>query len=285
MTALTDMKHATISGFWAFVQERENIRIAKGAGKPPPWTEDKSLSIFFFCNVRREDDRGTQYYLNNIVPKADDKEDLFWRTCLYRAVNNIAWFEESFPSGVFGIAEWREDKQRIVDYLNDARLPYSSAYIVLQGPDGRERKAHFLDLTQWMDKNIGELVHQVEGAKTLREVWKKLQLVPYVGEFISLQVYRDLILAKAIPFVDDDFTYLGGGARQGLNQFGFKDYRSQYLALQELQKRSPDGLELNLGDMEQAMCEYRKWMNLNKGGGRHRYYKGNVAANRGSNSG
>ena len=73
--------------------------------------------------------------------------------------------------------------------------------------------------------------------------------------------------------MDDDFTYLGPGARQGLAQFGFKDYRSQYLALEELQKRNPDGLELNLGDMEQAMCEYRKWMNLSKGRGRHRYYR------------
>src|SRR3972149_5560054 len=93
----------SVAGFWEFCMEREAIRIRKEVDKlPPPWSVDTTLQKFHFCNVRREDDRGTLWYVNEVLPVADNATDLLWRTVLYRAVNNISWFEE-IGATVFGM--------------------------------------------------------------------------------------------------------------------------------------------------------------------------------------
>lgn len=279
MKKLPDLKeyeHPTIAGFWAFCQERESIRKRKEAGMPYPWTDDIVLQMYFFCNVKREYDKGTQWYLNNVARSeffGKLQPDLLWKTILYRSINSIKYFKDTFPEGqVFGSTVWAVYKDFLLEKIERGPLPSSSAYIILQGPDGRERKAHLLDQLEYLEKNIDFLTDHINNASSLKQVWKDLQDVPYVGPFIALQVYRDLILVDSIPFHDDDFTYLGPGARSGLVMFGFDHYKAQYLALQEIQKAHPEDLELNLGDVEQAMCEYRKYINLKAGGGRHRYY-------------
>ncbi len=280
---LPDLKaheHPTIAGFWEFCLEREQIRTRKESGMSSPWTQDIILEMYFFCNVRREDDRGTRWYLKNVITDCSIIEhrttkELLWKTILYRAINNVKYFEGI--GGVFGESQWQYNKDLIWDKIERGPLPSSPAYIVLQGPDGRERKDHLKDLIDHLENNIFQMNNDINNAKDLKYVWKRLQMVPYVGPFIALQVYRDLILADSLPFTDDDFTYLGPGARQGLQLFGFYEYPAQYLAIKEIQKAHPSELELNLGDVEQAMCEYRKYCNLRAGGGRHRYY--NVASN------
>jgi len=270
---LKEYEHPTIAGFWAFCQERESIRKRKEAGMPYPWTDDIVLQMYFFCNVKREYDKGTQWYLNNVaIPGLRGKlnQNLLWKTILYRSINSIEYFD--YLGGVFGPDEWFLDRGKIWDKIKVGPLPSNHAYIVLQGPDGRERKEHLHSQLEYMKIELGRIVNEINDAVDLKRVWKILQQVPYVGPFISLQVYRDLILVDAIPFIDDDFTYLGPGARSGLAMFGFDLYKAQYLALQEIQKAHPEDLELNLGDTEQAMCEYRKYINLKAGGGRHRYY-------------
>jgi len=280
---LKEHDHPTIAGFWEFCLEREQIRMRKESGMDSPWTDDITLKMFFFCNVRREDDRGTRWYLEAVkdwtIIEGKVTKELLWRTILYRAINNVKYFQEI--GGLFGEQQWLESGDSIWDKIERGPLPFSPAYIVLQGPDGQGRKAHLKDLLNYLEGNIFQLVEDINRAKDLKSVWKRLQWVPYVGPFISLQVYRDLILTRSLSFTDDDFTYLGPGARQGLQLFGFDKYPAQYLALQEIQKAHPPEIELNLGDVEQAMCEYRKWLNLKAGGGRHRYYnpKINLASN------
>lgn len=276
----------TVEGFWEFCQERESIRLKKEVGEPPPWTEDNLLKKFHFCNIRREHDRGTQYYLKQIVPEAESYEDLVWRTTLYRLINNVEWFENlgfSSPNvEVFGKSDWEVEKQSITRAINEARPPYSYAYIVLQQPDGKSRKEHLFESLAWMEKRLDAAVSgEILDAKRLREVWEILQRTPYVGPFISLQIYRDLILVGAIPFSDDDFVYIGPGARTGLKMiFGTDDYKMQYLALEKLRDTCPPNLNLNLGDIEHASCEFRKFLKLQSGGGRHRFYKNhNLATN------
>jgi hypothetical protein len=48
---------------WAYIEERERIRLRKEAGEPFPWTEDPILRAFKFTNVRRIHDRTTQAFL------------------------------------------------------------------------------------------------------------------------------------------------------------------------------------------------------------------------------
>ena len=266
----------SVQNFWAFCVERENIRLRKELGNPPPWTEDKILQEYHFCNIKREYDYGTRWYLN-WVAVAPDKLDLLWKTILYRTVNNVAWFEQI--GGVFGWQEWKSMSGDIVDYIEHAPPPYTPAHITLQSPDGKTRREHLYEQLYWLSEGLEDLAAQVYGASSLKAVWEHLKNVPYVGPFIALQIFRDLLLAKALPFSEDDFTYLGPGCRQGLLMIfpDIKNYRQQYAVLQEIQRLHPEELELNLGDMEHSMCEARKYWKLSQGGGRHRHYQPHLA--------
>lgn len=261
-----------VEGFWTFCLERERIRLAKEAGEPFPWTRDKILSKYHFCNVRREDDYGTRWYVENLAKRVSTPQDLLWKTTLYRAVNNIEWFKSI--GGVFSLEQWRADPQDIYTLINVAQPPYSLAHKVLQGPDGADRKTHLIEHLTWLEVHIEDLTQQVFHASTLEDVWKYLQMAPFIGPFISLQIYRDLILVGALPFSDNDFVYLGPGCRRGLELLfpEIKQYKQQYWSLQEIRDLHPDNLELSLGDVEHAMCEWRKYQGLKAGGGRHRFY-------------
>lgn len=265
----------SVEGLWDFCREREAIRLRKEAGQPPPWTENIILRKFHFCNIHREHDRGTRWYMGTVVPAAENFDDLLWRTILYRAVNNSAWFLRS-GVGVFGIKDWSLYNTEIRRNVAQASKPYSPAYITLQGPDGLDRKTHLLELLEAMARRFGAgFAREIRGAESLKQVWENLQTLPYVGPFIALQVYRDLLLADALPaFSDDDFVYLGPGCRKGVEMLlGIKPYKQQYVALQKLQQQVPEDLwPISLGDLEQTLCEARKYWRLQQGGGRHRYY-------------
>lgn len=51
--------------FFAFVRERESVRLKKEAGAPFPWTTDEILSTYKFTNVRREHDRTTKRFFEH----------------------------------------------------------------------------------------------------------------------------------------------------------------------------------------------------------------------------
>ena len=275
----------SVEDFFDFCQKREDIRLKRAAGQPPPWTDDPIFQTYHFCNIRRQDDYGTVWYMENVLPEAKDATDLLWKTTLYRVVNNLDWFRNLNyskwfeKSGVFGRHEWDEYHADILNSIEAAPPPYSPAHITLQSPDGKDRKQHLFQTITWLHVKIEPFAPQVYGADNLKSIWGALQQIPYVGPFIALQIYRDLILVGALPFSDDDFVYLGPGCRLGLSMIfpELKLYRQQYLALQEIRRINPLGL--NLGDIEHSMCEAAKYWKLQGGKGRHRYYRTHLATN------
>ena len=52
--------------FWYFAYERQNIWYKKLNGEKPPYTEDKILQEYKFCNAYRVLDRVSQYMLKNV---------------------------------------------------------------------------------------------------------------------------------------------------------------------------------------------------------------------------
>lgn len=49
--------------YWYFACERQNIFWKKINGDPAPWTHDKILQEYKFCNSYRVNDRVSQYLL------------------------------------------------------------------------------------------------------------------------------------------------------------------------------------------------------------------------------
>ena len=70
--------------YWYFAFERQNIFFKKKQKKPAPWTNDKILQEYKFCNTYRVNDRISQYLLRNIIynGKKYKDEDIIFRIIL-----------------------------------------------------------------------------------------------------------------------------------------------------------------------------------------------------------
>lgn len=53
--------------YWYFACERQNIFLKKLNGESAPWTDDKILQEYKFCNSYRINDRVSQYLLKNVI--------------------------------------------------------------------------------------------------------------------------------------------------------------------------------------------------------------------------
>src|SRR5262249_55992989 len=72
----------------AFAIEREAIRLRKETGQAAPWTADPILATGHFCNVHRENDRGTRWVSANIVTPQRDDPDLWHKLLIARCCSN-----------------------------------------------------------------------------------------------------------------------------------------------------------------------------------------------------
>ncbi len=293
MVKLGDLTHPSVEGFWAFIEEREHVRLRKE--KWPDalwnWTDDPTLAKYHFCNVRRADDHGTKWYMERIgnqqrVDDSRSNSQLLWQTCLYRLVNNTAWFERLQPDGfirpdIIYTPDWRER-------IKEAGTPSNKAYRNLTSSKNPTwtRSRRLRDYIQRTAKAGWHVpfTNAVQDATTPEEAWKALQVFPGIGAFSGLQVYRDLLLAGALPFAEDDWTYIGPGADEGIYLLMDAEgdvtkydlplsYEARYEWLQELHASSANTLNLVLGDVEHCMCEYVKWNKFRQGRGKMRRYE------------
>ena len=75
--------------YWYFAAERQSIFEKKKQGLMAPWTEDKILQEYKFCNSYRVNDRVSQYLLKNVIyngKKYSDK-DMIFRIILFKLFN------------------------------------------------------------------------------------------------------------------------------------------------------------------------------------------------------
>ena len=81
--------------YWYFACERQNIFWKKINGESAPWTEDKILQEYKFCNSYRVNDRVSQYLLKNVIynGKKYSNEDMLFRILLFKLFNKESTWE------------------------------------------------------------------------------------------------------------------------------------------------------------------------------------------------
>ena len=116
---LTDQQIDRLFDFLMFVSERENIRHRRwDLLEPKPWTDDPILRNYTFCNIYREEDRGTKWAIKNIItPNSANDCNLVFQTIAYRSINRIKTIEHvglpdltSFDADLFcqGLSEVKQ---------------------------------------------------------------------------------------------------------------------------------------------------------------------------------
>ena len=81
--------------FWYFAYERQNIWYKKLKEENPPYTDDKILQEYKFCNSYRVLDRVSQYMLKNVIynGKEYSNKDMLFRIILFKLFNKESTWE------------------------------------------------------------------------------------------------------------------------------------------------------------------------------------------------
>ena len=207
--------------YWRFAALRQDIFMQRVAGLQPPYTNDPVLSAHRFTNTYRASDRVSQYLIKNVIYDGSQSlEEVFFRTMLFKIFNRIDTWETLNKK--IGFPTWKtynfEKYARIFDSIMDnGKTLYSAAYIMPSPAFGSPRKhRNHLQLIEFMMKN--KIHKQIEGAKSLSEVFNSLLSCPSLGAFLAFQFTIDLNYSSIIDFPESQFVVAGPGAKDGIRK-------------------------------------------------------------------
>jgi hypothetical protein len=277
-----DIDRELVKGYFQYIQKRHAVYVNRFInGLPPPWTDDAILQKYKFCNVYRELDKGTIYYVENIS-KGRTGADLVFATIIYRIINNPLYFgynpiphlgdKTTIDSHITNMHEWVNGGNRLRSDAYLCNLP-GKAKEVFRMQDaiydllGEE---YMISLTQYLKRAVD-----------LKSAWWVLRKmrVPGCGKFISYEIVCDLMLVGFLPFTENDWANAGPGALAMIEKM--IPGANPLVAMQWLQLNQDKYLKewpykkLSLRSIEHNLCEFRKYKSLNGGPvrGKRRYYK------------
>jgi hypothetical protein len=265
---------------WAFIQERHNIYLKKQAGLPKPWTQDKILGSYRFCNVYRELDSVTIWIHENWRYQHRNDPDLWFAMVVARLIN---WPESLLAMG-YPIPY---DSARFIDTIHDRQArgfkAFSGAYIV-------STNGHAMDKAEYLDKYVlqplwesREELRPMEG-ESLASYFEDLSRFNGMGSFMAGQVIADVKYAGCLFSAPDWWVWAasGPGSRRGLNRVTSRPTdaswpgASWHSTLMELKAEidprvSLAGMpEIHAQDLQNCLCEFDKYERTRLGEGRPR---------------
>lgn len=210
---IKDVKKLSIQErFVYFIKERESIRLKKEAGEPWPWTDDEILQKYRFCNVRRMDDKVSQWLLKNWYIPNFNHPNMLVACTLARQLNNT----ESLGSVGFPFV-WEPQKvEQILNKRAKQGLKNFSAAYMITGTLGGTK------IQQVINKvvtPIAKILDSLNFGTSLEELWKQLLPCAGVSTFIAGQIVCDLRWAWDGTWNDRKvWAPIGPGSRRGMNR-------------------------------------------------------------------
>jgi hypothetical protein len=267
---ITEVKNLTTrERFLYWILEREQIRLRRELGQNKPWTDDEILQSYKFCNVRRMDDRVSQWLLRNWYVPFANHQHMITAVTLARQLNNTESLE------VVGFPEIRWNPLQAERILNERaaakKKNFAAAYMITGTLGGTKVQQIVHKVVTPMHKAVK--ANFFEGkTRTMQEFWESL--LPFAGfsSFISGQVVADLRWAIDGDWADrDTWAPMGPGSKRGLNRFFEKDkndkmnaaeFRTQFDKLLDFCTATlPTKLRnrLEAMDIQNCLCEFDKY--------------------------
>lgn len=257
--------------YW--IRERESIRLKKEAGDPKPWTEDPILQRYRFCNVRRMDDKVSQWLLENWYKPYKDHHNILIACVLARFFNLPSTLEAiGFPE------TWNAEKTRRKLRLMKKRglQIFNGAYMV-RGNDGVDKVACVINHSiQPLVKKPPEI-----DASSMRKTWEAIECRRGFGSFMAGQVVADLRWAMTGTWSDrNSWAPMGPGSKRGLSrlynrpldtkwsQQEFLEYLKEVVTTCYSQLPIELSRRLEMMDWQNCLCEFDKYMRTLLGEGR-----------------
>jgi len=274
-----------------FVNERETVRINRELGKSYPWTEDKILQEYRFCNMRRRDDRVSDWLIRNLYAPYKDHPLLWMMPVVARWINwpptiammlqHDAWEQDELHDDWFYALG-----DEIDDIVLSGGKAWTGAYMITARtiPDGRGKGNWIANSTLkpvWQNrKKFEEFFSRAPQYRTVEEAISLFKGQFNHGTFMAGQIVADWTYTHLLDQAPDLYTYapIGPGSTRGLNRLYDRGLekpikQEQFNAelihvLSEINKLVVflGGQRLTLHDCQNAMCETDKFLRLENGG-------------------
>jgi hypothetical protein len=208
--------------FWHLAAERQRIFLRRATGGPGPWTEDRILREYKFCNSYRASDRVSQFLIRDVIYDADlPSDDLLMRIVFFRLFSRVeTWSALETELGTLTLARLRSPRLiSVLERLQALGPIYTSAFILCANDAfGFSRKyRNHIELVRTMFRRRA-LPLAVARARGLSEVYSALADYPLIGPFMAYQLAVDINYSSLLDFHEDEFTVPGPGAVRGIRK-------------------------------------------------------------------
>ncbi len=264
------MIHANVEQFFWTASERENMKLRRGTGSPPPWTSDPMLSQWRFCNVHRADDRVSKWIIENLY--APWARPLQWSPVqILRNAVAARWINKIETLQLIRPYLENNDIQGARMLLNATPGPHFGAAYIIQSPTGLSKVDGIMQCIQRVWDKIWQLEDICKGNRLEpAHVW--LMQFPHMGPFMAYQVVCDLAYTHLLGLAEDRMTWTcaGPGATRGLGwiahddpaAFNYNGQRDQVIMkaqMAELLDRSRDPRLWPPGWTPWELCTVQHW--------------------------
>lgn len=262
------MNEGYLKLFERWIRTREQARIGKEAGKPWPWTSDNAINTNHFCNVRREDDRGTKELRAVVQRLVINEHRLPYAYTLARLFNHAPsleyLLEQDFPPSAEGLIEFMEKGIKV----------FNTAYVVSTCGASVPKPQYCVSVAL-------AVANTYVPRTTLKAAYGALRGVRGLGSFMAGQVVADLKNDRYLVDAEDWWSWstIGPGSKKGLD-FLFnggtteRNYQGRMEALNSALSPDIKAMNIHMQDLQNALCEFSKYIRiLTNGKGRRRVYK------------
>ena len=275
-----------------------------------PWTEDVFLANNKFTNVYRELDRNTQYQIENVYKKENNKKQLLWKILFFRFFNSPEFFEfikgskKSFEGIIPDYEDFDSDElKRLMDQFRAVKgNPFTNAYLTnsLACPGKTRDECFAFKVIPSLHKLVPELLKMFVKMKNPSDLIKLILTLPSVSDFMAHEFYQDLTYSERysgirfMKFDQNDYTNVGPGAEIGIRLIfpslsNMKDKEEAIHILRDLSEQYlskfgqfkylgyKDGKyfhdkkgDVTLHQIEMFLCEFQKYWKMMIGEGKQR---------------
>lgn len=278
--------------FFAFMQEREAIRLRKEAGDFPPWTDDPILSVYKFTNVFRHHDKTSKVLIDTFYRKHyyDNKETILMNCALFRYFGT--WeFAQAVGWQKYETFNFESIKETAQERLGKERV-FTGAYVItnqgISAPKSEVVVDYFLKALHAKAPRIVEIANETQEWEMVA-----LEMSGILGfggtGFMTKEILLDTTYTAfwknqrvngfSYPEDWDRWTPVGPGARRGASRVSGDDDAKALsrlasfeiiMELHYLQDAFWDGSKLSPHDVQFQLCEFDKYERVRLGQGRPR---------------
>ena len=228
---------------FAWARERHSIFLLRNFYEvPPPWSSLPHMAQTRWCNVYRELDRVTQWFVYNVYLPNVDNPNLWFAAMICRYINFPESIQDLMDANCLGLSgrwDWRKAAAVLNERKHNKKQFVTGAYLV-----NSVSSSHFPpeimgskpDVISYRLNHAWENRSSLNGSfkGTMKDAFDAVSSVPGFGNFLSYQVCVDLSYSKKwlknAPDLNS-FNAAGPGTKRGAQRIKYGRDKSTFEAI------------------------------------------------------